>query len=247
MAYGLKVRGSHGAIQIDEAYANFTLVAKGTITTTTTSGPFTDPINNQDTYTLSAATINTGLTQGPYCIAYYSTSFVTQTGIGFNTDGQFFANVAARGNAGQVIEWFVFGRPSECPAPPPGWGIQIRNPATNLIRYDSRLKYMVIVGELFHSARPSVTESQGPFISGKCAVMHSRPVFQWYQRPQVNFSPGSVALMSAAWTTPIGSPHFGRTTIFAQNPSGGTTPNNQPVSSDYPDTGFYYVVDVSSL
>lgn len=128
MAYGFRARASSGLIQIDQDYDNFALLASGSANT------------DNDLGTSSYTTIAMPLGAISPVIALYST---TPTLIIQATTTSF--SVFAKGLSPQTFEWFIFDE--VITAPGPGYGIRVRDPVTGKVRFDSRLKYMRVVGE----------------------------------------------------------------------------------------------------
>lgn len=133
MAYGFRARSSAGLIQIDQSYDNFALLASGSTTTDTNLGVVSPKISSYKTIAMPAGVISP-------VIALYSTMptlIIQATLTSFS--------VVAYGLMGQAFEWFIF---DEIITPPgAGYGIRVRDPASGKVRFDSRLKYMRVVGE----------------------------------------------------------------------------------------------------
>lgn len=131
--YGFRVRTPSTLIQIDQDYDNFALYASGSSTTDTNLGVVAPKQSSYKTITMPSGVVSP-------VIALYSTmpTLIIQA-----TTASF--SVVAKGLLGQAFEWFIF---DEIITPPgAGYGVRVRDPVTGKVRFDSRLKYMRVVGE----------------------------------------------------------------------------------------------------
>lgn len=250
MTFGLRIRGTHGFIQIDQDYDNEVLVAKGTVRTTGGGSYYSYTMvgGGSDIYQTWHADVDAGLPDDSYSIALRSEAaclLLYMTVV----DGRMVFRVLTRGQAD--VEWYVFGPPFRAPAPTGNWGLRIRNPATGRTRYDSRLQYQKIVGEVSHKPIVGLAgqNTNFPVDGRKLAVLGSRPTMQWRQSPAQNpQAPGSYVLCASSFAFLAGNTRIDVVpTAIASGAAGSTTPGGQPVDSNYPETGVFYFVDVTGL
>lgn len=247
MAFGLQIKGSHGYVQIDQAYENDALVRKGTVTPNGGGSFYSPDFVGGTSYQTWFADVHTNLPYDFYSVALRCEAHCLLERM-WNNGGTLSFRVLTRETA-TPVEYFVFGSPKYAPAPSGNWGLLIRG--GGVTRYDSRLGYMVIVGEYSHKPVYGLPEVNTNFATNgrKIAVMHARPSFQWQQRPGPNpQAPGSYTLRATSFRTPSdNSAIFVRPTATQAGAAGSTTPGGQPVDSNYPESGVFYFIDVSML
>lgn len=130
MAYGIRIRNSaSGSIQIDHTRPNLALLATGTVVSAAGSGIFG--------YT---ATFDVAAT-GTLLFAIRSNAFATIAHVEGVSGGQR-VHIYTEA-AGQSVTVYAFGAPSY---QGPGYALVVRNPETEDITFDSRMKYARVAG-----------------------------------------------------------------------------------------------------
>jgi len=131
MAYGLRVFGDAGNVQLDETYRNFHLIGKGTASTNTSS---TQGDSSTGTVTVTGCTI-------PILAVRCSTHGVTYN-VQSVSGSTWTFRVFASGAGFATFEWFCFDMVSQ---PPSGkWGLRVFNSAGQ-VTFDSNFKPMRVV------------------------------------------------------------------------------------------------------
>lgn len=131
MALGFRTRNSGSTVQIDETYKNLALRASGNFTPGTAW--------NNSKWRLGSFTV----TGNSPVLAWRSATpamLVSVTKSGSSTTYQFLI-AAASGS----IDWWLFDEPdyvAVATAP----GLRVRNPSTGAVTFDSRMKYMRVIG-----------------------------------------------------------------------------------------------------
>lgn len=231
MAIGFRARNAANAIQIDETYRNLALRAKGSLQATT---PWLS------SWRIASVT----LAGNSPVLAWRCDSpcaFVSATRSGQNTTYTFL--VAASGG---TIQWWLFDEPIYG-AFAGRLGLRIRNPATGITVFDSRGKYMRIVGSVTGSlvnGFPSGTTSY----AGLPAIVTGNGAYVYTS--QVIGAPGGPP--PYPWidfvTYPMASAAGGQISWSSQMSPATDHPASQPFNSPSRQDAYnYLVIDVANL
>jgi len=147
MAVGVRIRNGSGGIQIDETYKNLALRAKGTLVPATSW--------NGGKWRLGSITV----TGNSPVLAWRSASPVAMTSSSRSGSSVTYNFIMAATDGS--IDWFLFDEPVYGSAQG-SVGLRIRNPTTGVVVFDSRMKYMRIVGAVsgdFSSLNPPANGS----------------------------------------------------------------------------------------
>lgn len=173
MAWGVRIRNGSNIIQIDERYRNLQLIQKGSLLpdkTTADSGGHVYPMAYG---TLSfSGLVNPVMVINCQDPAYYS---------GANPAGgqHSFDLFRPKANSSPIY-WWLFDDVKPAVATP-GWGMRVRNPATNQVVYDSRIPPFRVVDNIapFDMPVSEATNTDFTYAAGKtygftCARMAER-------------------------------------------------------------------------
>jgi hypothetical protein len=164
MALGFRTHLSNGGIQIDQTYRNLAMRAKGSFS------PGTAWNNNKWRFGQITVTGNTPVLAwrcNSPCAMVYATragASITYTFIVAATTG--------------TVEWWLFDDPAFGVATGPH-GIRIRNPSNGVVVYDSRMKYMRVVGTLNGDFGALVAPNNGSYAGGSTAVITGNAAYQY--------------------------------------------------------------------
>jgi hypothetical protein len=166
MTEGFRTKTSGGGIQIDQTYKNLALRAKGSFDPGTSS--------NKGKWRIGSITVTGNSPALAWrcakpCAMVYATrsgTSITYTFMVADTSG--------------TVEWWLFDTPDYGVANGP-LGLRVRNPATNAVVFDSRMKYMRVVGAVNGSiangmpANASYTGSPA-LVTGNSAYIYTSQV-----------------------------------------------------------------------
>ncbi|MET0934961.1 MAG: hypothetical protein ABWX83_03170 [Luteibacter sp.] len=198
MAEGFQTRTSGGGIQIDQTYRNLALRAKGSFVPGTAW--------NNGKWRLGTITVNGNSPVLAWRCA--SPAAMVQASRSGNSITYTFI-IAANGGA---IDWYLFDEPAYGSATG-DLGIRIRNPSTGVVVFDSRMKYMRIVGTVSgdftslappaggsYSGAPAIVTGNSPYsyLVQTIGAPGGPPPYPWIDL--VNYVMASVSGGNVAWT-----------------------------------------------
>lgn len=163
MPVGFRTRNSGGGIQIDQTYRNLALRSKGSFSPGT---PF-----NSNAWRLGSITVS-----GNNPVLAWRCSqpcaLISATRSGTSITYQFV--VAATTG---TVEWWLFDDPT-FGVPVGNVGLRIRNPATGGVVFDSRMKYMRVVGSVAGDYSQLVPPANGNY-SGSPAIITGNAAYRY--------------------------------------------------------------------
>jgi hypothetical protein len=163
MTTGFRTKNASGTLQIDQNYENLALRAKGTFTPGT-------PWNNSK-WRLGSFTV-TGNTPVIAWRASGPATLVSVSVSGTSVTYQFLI-AAASGS----IDWWLFDKPTYV-AMATAPGIRIKNPSTGVVVFDSRMKYMRVVGVISGDYASLVAPAAASY-AGTPAVVVGNVAYQY--------------------------------------------------------------------
>jgi hypothetical protein len=197
MTLGFRTRNAGGGIQIDQNFRNLALRSKGTLVPGTSW--------NAGKWRLGTITV----TGNSPVLAWRSASpaaMVQATRTGTSITYTFI--IAATGGS---IDWYLFDEPVYGVAAGT-LGMRIRNPTTGVVVFDSRMKYMRIVGTIngdfsqtvppaagAYAGTPAIVTGNAPYLYFSNTVGQATPPpYPWID--QVTYPMAAITGGNIAWT-----------------------------------------------